>query len=476
MSDETAITSKMPKVVPKTHVESDSEKAPTKPSRAKWVLLGIGVLVVIGVVVSFVVRSKKADAAQEKTAKAAANRKVPVVISAAKKIDVPIVLEGLGSVTPLASVTVKSQVDGRLESVAFKEGQAVKAGELLAQIDPRPFRIALQQAQAAQQRDQAQVKNAELNLGRYEDLRKQSLVAQQQVDDQATLVAQARASVALDAAQVASAQLQLDYSRITSPVDGVVGIRQIDPGNLVRAADTTGLVLVTQLDPISVVFTLPQDDLVRVAKANTGTPLRVEAYDRDGEKKLATGILTVIDNQVSATTATIKLKAQFDNHDHALWPSLFVKARLLVETRKDALVAPAVAVQRGQKGTYVYVVTDENKAEMRPVTVDTIEGTDALITKGLEAGDKVVIDGQSQLKPDAMVDAREDGKPRKEAPPADGSPKKPDGDATTQSQPKTDSPNAPGGSRKREANADEPKKTDVQPAPGSGKKHEAGAP
>ncbi|MBK7862677.1 MAG: efflux RND transporter periplasmic adaptor subunit [Archangiaceae bacterium] len=411
--------------------ERPAAPAKAKRSRARWVLLGLGLAIGLGVFLF--VRRGNTEKADEKQAKAAANRKVPVTVARVVQRDVPIVLEGLGSVTPLASVTVKTQVDGRLESVAFAEGQAVKKGDLLAQIDPRPFRIALQQAQAAQQRDAAQLRNAELNLARYQDLRKQNLVAQQQVDDQATLAAQARGAVALDAAQVANAQLQLEWSRIVAPVDGVVGIRQIDPGNLVHASDATGLVLVTQLDPIAVTFTLPQDELPRVARARELGPLAVEVFDRDGKNRLAVGKLTVIDNQVSATTATIKLKAQFDNAAHVLWPSQFVKARLLVETKQGAVTVPAVAVQRGQKGSFVYVVTPQSKAELRPVEVDSIEGAVALISKGLQPDEQVVTDGQSQLKPGAQVDAREEGQKRGGGEGRDGGPapsgERPDGPA-----------------------------------------------
>jgi multidrug efflux system membrane fusion protein len=398
-------------VKPKRAPPAPAAPEPPRPGRTRWVLVTLGVLLAVLATV-WLKRPKAPDASAGGGKGGGMNRKVPVVVAKVEKRDVPIVLEGLGSVTPLASVTVKSQVDGRLESVAFKEGQAVKKGDLLAQIDPRPFRIALQQAQAAQERDAAQLANAERNLARYEDLRKSSLVPQQQVDDQATLVAQAKGTLALDAAQVAAAQLQLDYSRIASPVDGVVGIRQIDPGNLVRASDPVGLVLVTQLDPIAVTFTLPQDDLTRVARARDSGPLSVEAYDRDGQTLLAKGELTVIDNQVSATTATIKLKAQFENGKHTLWPSQFVKARLHVETKAGAVTAPAVAVQRGQKGSFVYVVSSEGKAELRPVEVESIEGTVALLLKGLDEGERVVIDGQSQLKPDALVDLRDEGEHR----------------------------------------------------------------
>ncbi len=341
------------------------------------------------------------------------DRKVPVLVETVEQRDVPIVLEGLGTVTPLATVTMRTQVDGRLESVAFKEGAPVKKGDLLAQVDPRPFRIAVAQSTATLERDLAAQRNAKLQLERYKGLREQNLVPQQQVDDQQTLFDQSSATVGIDQAVVENAKLQLEYSRIVSPIDGLAGIRQVDQGNVVHQSDVNGIVVLTQISPIAVIFTLPQDDLVRISKAFSAAPRQVEAWSRDGQTKLAGGELKVIDNQINANTATIRLKATFENADHALWPNQFVKARLHVESMQSAVVVSAAAIQRGQQGTFVYVVTPENTAQLKPVEVDTVEGTVAVIKRGLAAGETVVIDGQSQLKPGSPVDARKDASAKK---------------------------------------------------------------
>lgn len=278
---------------------------------------------------------------------ATADRVTAVSVASVEKRDVPIVVEGLGTVTSLATVTVKSQVDGRLDRVLFKEGDTVKKGDVLAQIDPRPYLIQLHQAEAALVRDEAQLKNGQLNLERNEALRSGNLVAQKDVDDQRALVAQLDGAVRTDRAQVENAKLMLDYARITSPIDGVTGVRLVDPGNLVRSTDATGIVVVTQLDPIAVVFTLPQDDLPRIQRAMKARKLLVEAYARDGVQKLGEGELGLVDNQVNAQTATIRLKAVLPNAEHALWPNAFVKARLRLDTLQGALVVPAFVVQRG---------------------------------------------------------------------------------------------------------------------------------
>jgi len=337
---------------------------------------------------------------------AAADRPVPVLMARAVARDVPIKLEGLGSVTAYKTVNVHTQVEGRLDKVVFREGQAVKHGELLAEIDPRPFMILLHQGQAALARDQAQLEGAQRNLERYEAVVGKQLIPQQQVDDQRALVGQYTGAVRGDEATIENARLQLDYARVRSPIDGVTGVRQVDPGNLVHVGDANGIVVVTQLDPIAVLFTLPQDDLPRVAKAEAAGPLVVEAVSRDGAETLALGKLELVDNQINQATATIRLKAIFPNPRHALWPNEFVKARLLLDVRKGALVIPAVAVQRGPQGTFVYVVGGDDKAALRPVTVEAFVGDEALIAKGIAAGDAVVIEGQSQLRPGAKVVSR----------------------------------------------------------------------
>lgn len=340
----------------------------------------------------------------------AADRPVPVLVSRAVTRDMPIVLEGLGSVTAYKTVNVRTQVDGRLDKVLFEEGKAVKQGELLAQIDPRPFEIQLHTGQAALGRDEAQLHGAERNLERYQAVVEKQLIPQQQVDDQRALVEQYRASAQGDQAQIETAKLQLDYARIKSPIAGVTGVRQVDPGNLVHPSDANPIVVVTQLDPIAVLFTLPQDDLPRVAEAQArGAPV-VEAIAREGNKTIATGKLALVDNQINQATATIRLKAIFPNPDKTLWPNQFVKARIQLDVRKGALVIPAVAVQHGPQGTFVYVVGADDKAEMKPITVAFLQGDEAIVAKGLRDGEPVVTEGQSQLRPGAKVVSRGNGK------------------------------------------------------------------
>jgi multidrug efflux system membrane fusion protein len=337
------------------------------------------------------------------------DRVVPVATAVATRKDVPVILEGVGTVTPLATVTVKTQVDGRLDRVLFTEGQAVKKGEVIALVDPRPFTIQLHTAEATLAKDDAQLKNGQLNLERYDTLRKGNLIPQQQADDQRALVAQLEATTHADKAQVESARLMLDYARITSPIDGVTGLRQVDPGNLVHASDANGIVVITQVDPIAVLFTLPQDDLPRVQRALKEGKVSVDAYARDGIQKLASGELLLIDNQVNAQTATIRLKAVLSNPDHVLWPQAFVKARMRLSTVKGALVVPASVVQRGPNGTFGYVVGNDKTVSVHPIEVGSIEGDVAMIAKGLSEGDVVVTDGQNQLKPGSKVQARPAG-------------------------------------------------------------------
>jgi multidrug efflux system membrane fusion protein len=334
-------------------------------------------------------------------------RVVPVRTATVEKRDVPIWLEGLGNVAGFYTVTVKSQVDGRIERVLFNEGQHVRAGDALVQIDPRPFTIQLRQAEAALERDRAQAKNAELTLGRDKALRAQGLTSDQQVSDQEALVSQITAQVHADEAQVESAKLMLDYSRVTSPIDGVTGVRLVDPGNVVRATDTTGFVVVTQLDPIAVNFTLPEDDLTALKDARAMRPaLPVEAFSRDGSTRLGEGTLSVVDNQINQATATLRLKATFKNPKQSLWPNQFVKARIELAVRKDAIVVPAAVIQRGPQGTFAYVVERGDAASVRPVDVATIQGDLAIVASGLKSGESVIVDGQAQLRPGSRVSAK----------------------------------------------------------------------
>jgi multidrug efflux system membrane fusion protein len=347
--------------------------------------------------------SPSGAAAPKGSGSAAPERVVPVATAVATKKDVPVILEGLGTVTPLATVTVKTQVDGRLDKVLFTEGQAVKKGELIALVDSRPFVIQLHSAEATLAKDESQLKNGQLNQERYETLRKGNLIPQQQLTDQQALVAGLDATMRTDRAAIESARLMIDYAHITSPVDGVTGIRQVDPGNLIHPADTNGIVIITQLEPIGVIFTLPQDDLPRVQRAMKEGKVSVEAYARDGIQKLGSGDLLLVDNQVNAQTATIRLKATLPNADHALWPNAFVKARMGLTTLKGVLVVPASVVLRGPNGTFAYVVAADKSVSVRPVEVTSIEGDVAVIGKGLQEGEVVVTDGQNQLKPGSHV-------------------------------------------------------------------------
>jgi multidrug efflux system membrane fusion protein len=375
----------------------------TTVRRAAWALALATSLAAVGCG-----RGQGAAAPGGKGSGGGADRPIPVLVSEAVTRDVPIYLEGLGTVTAYKTVNVRSQVDGRLDKVVFREGQPVKHNEVLAQIDPRPFQILLEQGKAALTRDQAQLDGAKRDLDRYEAVGGQHLLPQQQIDDQRALVAQLTGTVQNDHATIDSAKLQLDYARIKSPIDGVTGVRLVDPGNLVHAADAGGIVVVTQMDPIAVLFTLPQDDLPDVAKQQAQGPLPVEARSRDGAQLLGSGQLELIDNQINQGTATMRLKAIFPNPDRTLWPNQFVKARLRLTVRKGALVIPAVAVQRGPQGAFVYVAKGD-RAELRNVGVERIEGEDALISQGLTAGDEVVREGQSQLRPGAKLALRETG-------------------------------------------------------------------
>jgi multidrug efflux system membrane fusion protein len=330
-------------------------------------------------------------------------RVVPVQIAPAVRRDVPVWLDGLGTVAGALQVLVRPQVDGRLDQVLFKEGQVVKKGDVLAQIDPRPWQIQRDQAEGALARDKAQHDAYERDYKRDLDLLHQKLIAQTTVDDLAGQVGQSDGAMKIDQAQIENANLMLDYARIKAPIDGVTGVRLVDPGNLVHAADTTGLVMITSIDPVAVYFTVPQDDLESVAEAQAHGQVDVEVWNRDESERIGQGTLAVLDNQVNTTTATLRLKASVPNPQRALWPGAFVKARMLVETRKDALVVPAVAIQHGPDGTFVYVVGGDSTAQMKPVTVSLTTGDLAVIAHGIAAGDQVVVDGGNQLRPGAKV-------------------------------------------------------------------------
>lgn len=335
----------------------------------------------------------------------AAARPMAVVAAPAVAADVPVYLTGLGTVTPLATVTVRSRVDGQLIRVLFREGQMVKAGELLAEIDPRPFQVQLTQAEGQMARDQALLRNAQLDLERYRTLFQQDSIAKQQLDTQAALVRQYEGAVKSDQGAIDNARLQLTYSRITAPTSGRVGLRQVDPGNIVHAADQNGIVVITRLQPITVIFTIPEDQIARVMKRlRAGEKLPVEAWDRADKTKLAAGTLLTVDNQIDPTTGTVKLRAEFANADYALFPNQFVNARLLVDTLRYATVIPAAAVQRGVQGTFVYVVKPDDTVTVRPVELGPAAGEKVAVAHGIAVGERVVVDGADKLREGMKVE------------------------------------------------------------------------
>jgi multidrug efflux system membrane fusion protein len=335
----------------------------------------------------------------------AGNFSVPVVVAAATKGDLPVYLSGLGTVTPLSTVTIRSRVDGQLVNVAFKEGQFVKEGDLLAQIDPRPYQVLLEQAEGQLAKDQAQRKDAEVNLERFKLLFNDGVIPKQQLDTQAASVGQFDGAIKTDQGQIDNAKLQLTYSRITAPISGRIGLRLVDPGNIVHATDTNGLLIITQIQPIAVIFTLPQDQLPQVFdKLRKGAAqLAVEAFDRNNTQKIAAGKLLTIDNQIDVTTGTYKLKAIFNNDDSSLFPNQFVNTHLLVDTRRNLSLVPLAALQRGPQGTYVYVVENGNTAKIRNVTVAQTTAGTVGISDGLQPGDVVVTDGQDKLQDGTKV-------------------------------------------------------------------------
>jgi len=339
----------------------------------------------------------------------------PVVAAPATQSDVDVIVNGLGTVTPLRTVTVRSRVDGELLRVLFQEGQIVKEGQLLAEIDQRAFQVQLAQAQGQLARDRALLENARLDLERYKTLFAQDSIAKQQVDTQASLVRQYEGAVAVDASQVDNARLQLAYSRVSAPISGRIGLRLVDAGNIVRAGDTNGLVVITQLQPVAVLYTVPQDLLPTVMKRlQSGEAIPVEAWDREQKAKLAQGTLASADNQVDPQTGTVKLKAQFPNDDAALFPQQFVNVRMKLDTLREAIIVPSAAVQRGAQGMFVYVVQQDKTVALRPVKLGPLDGQRQAIAEGLTAGELIVTDGVDRLRPGAQVEvaaARPEFKP-----------------------------------------------------------------
>ncbi len=335
---------------------------------------------------------------------------VPVVVANAARSSLPVYLNGLGNVTAFYTVTVKSRVDGQLMKVDFTEGDLVKQGQVIIEIDPRPYQVQLELAQATMAHDQALLDNAKVDLERYKLLRQTEAIPKQQLDTQAAVVTQYEATLKQDVAAIDNAKLQLQYAKVVAPITGIAGLRLIDPGNIIHASDAAGMVVLTQLQPISVLFTIPEDSLPQVTrKLRAGAHLTVDAYNRDNSRKLASGKLTTIDNQIDNTTGTSKLKAVFDNTDYALFPQQFVNVRLLVDSLVDQLIVPNVAVQNGQQGTFVYVVDDQSRVHLKPVQVGIMTETSSQILGGIADGERVIVDGTDRLIEGAQVRVRKAG-------------------------------------------------------------------
>jgi membrane fusion protein, multidrug efflux system len=340
---------------------------------------------------------------QAASGKDAVSSAIAVGVSTAQKKDVPFYLTGLGTVTAFNTVTVHTRVDGEIMQVLFQEGQFVHKGDVLVEIDPRPYQVALEQAEGQLAKDVAAQQDARVDLGRYQQLWQAGVIPRQQLDSQQATVGQYDGAIKSDQAAIDNQKLELNYSRITSPIDGRVGLRLVDRGNIVHAADTNGMIVITQVQPIAVIFTIPEDALPQVVAQMRGRELSVEAYSRDNDTKLAEGHLLTIDNQIDPTTGTVKLKAQFENRDLSLWPNQFVNARLLLSSRHNAIVIPSAAIQNGAQGPFVYVVGADNRVQVRPLEIDFAEGNISVIRRGLSPAEQIVVDGADKLQADAVV-------------------------------------------------------------------------
>ncbi len=378
-----------------------TERNPSRPRSRHWFVLILVALVVAGGYAYWI----RAEEPANNQAKRGQAPRVPIVAMPAVQGDIGIYITGLGTVTPLHTVTVRSRVDGQLMRVLFQEGQTVTAGTLLAEIDPRPFEAALTQVEGQMARDKALLENAKLDLQRYKVLMSQDSIAKQQLDTQEALVRQYEGAVKLDQGQIDNAKLQLVYSRVTAPISGRIGLRLVDPGNMIHATDTNGLAVITQEQPIAVVFPIPEDSLSPVLrKFKAGEKLLVEAFDREQKKKLATGHLLTIDNQIDPNTGTVRLKAVFSNKDSELFPNQFVNARLLLETKRGTTVIPTAAVQRSPQGTFVFVLKPDQTVAMRTVKLGPAEGDNVAIEDGMSPGDQAVVEGAERLRDGSRVE------------------------------------------------------------------------
>lgn len=376
-------------------------------------LLGIGLgLVIVAGAGWYISQTGTAPAPRQAGGRFGAGAPIPVGIASATKGEVPVVIRALGTVAPLHTVNVKTQITGQLLKVDFKEGQMVKQGDLLALVDPRPYDVALQQAVGQQQKDEALLKNAQTDLERYRKLVAQDSIARQQLDTQQSLVRQYEAALVIDQAMVDAAKLNVAYTKIVAPITGRIGLRTVDPGNFVSMSDATSICIIIQIQPISVLFTIPEDTLPSVReRLKAGAKLEVRVLDRAQKNELGIGKLDTHDNLIDMTTGTVKLRAVFDNKDDTLFPNQFVNVRLLVDTVKDATVVPVAAIQRGQPGTFVYLVKADDTVEIRVVELGATDGEKVQIVKGLQPGDQVVIDGTDRLRDGAKI-RRPGGPPR----------------------------------------------------------------
>lgn len=394
---------------------SETRTPETKPARSAIRLWMVLLLLAVGIGL-WLLRGQARKSQPANAQQSARNTKgggrgsqpMPVAVAKAHRGDIPVFQTGLGSVTAFYTVTVRSRVDGQLMRVLVREGDYVTQGQPLAQIDPRPFEVQLQQAEGQMARDEAQLQNAQLDLARYQTLIAQDAIPRQQLDTQKAAVRQFEGAVKQDQAAINNARLQLTYANITAPISGRVGLRQVDPGNIVHASDTTGLLVITQLQPITALFTIPEDSLPPVLKKlRAGSRLPVDAFNRDFTRKLDSGHLLTVDNQIDPQTGTSTLKAVFENRGSLLFPNQFVNIRMLVDTERNQVIIPAVALQRGQQGTFVYVLKPDNTVEARPVTVGVTVDEIMSIRSGLNEGETVITEGTDKLQPGSPVRARE---------------------------------------------------------------------